>query len=163
LEGHTGWIWSVAVSADGRTAVSGSDDKTVRVWDLATSRCTTVLEGHTDFVMRVAVSADGRTAVSWSHDKTVRVWDLATSRCTASHAAWSEKAGRVWATANRNLASIASRDPYGLTLLDTTNEDNLARFPGSFTASACSADNRHVAAGDGRGSVYLLRLHTRSS
>jgi hypothetical protein len=63
--------------------------------------------------------------------------------------------------ANSGLVSIVARDPYGLTLRDTTSGAILARFPGSFTVSACSANGRHVVAGDGRGGVYLLRLHTR--
>src|SRR4051812_21441417 len=81
LEGHTGYVSSVAVTADGRAAVSGAWDKTVRVWDLALGHCTALLEGHTDEVRSVAVTADGRTAVSGSADHTVRVWDLALGRC----------------------------------------------------------------------------------
>jgi WD40 repeat protein len=72
----------VAASADGRTAVSGSQDGTVRVWDLAGGGSTAVLQGHTDRVCSVAVAADGRTAVSGSDDETVRVWDLSLGRCT---------------------------------------------------------------------------------
>ena len=52
----------MAVSADGRTAVSGSG--TVRVWDLAGTAAPQVLTGHDGPVSGVAVSADGRTAVS---------------------------------------------------------------------------------------------------
>src|SRR5262249_11040150 len=78
LLGRADGVSCVALSADGRTAVSGS--KEIRVWDLAQGRCTAILEGHTDWVWGVALSADGRTAVSWSNDKTVRVWDLATGR-----------------------------------------------------------------------------------
>ena len=55
---------AVAVSADGRTAVSGADDGTVRVWDLAGTAAPRVLTGHDGAVWAVAVSADGRTAVS---------------------------------------------------------------------------------------------------
>ena len=68
---------AVAVSADGRTAVSGGDDGTVRVWDLAGTAAPRVLTGHDRWVRAVAVSADGRTAVSGGDDGTVRVWDLA--------------------------------------------------------------------------------------
>ena len=68
---------AVAVSADGRTAVSGGDDGTVRVWDLAGTAAPRVLTGHAGAVWAVAVSADGRTAVSGGGDGTVRVWDLA--------------------------------------------------------------------------------------
>jgi hypothetical protein len=78
LTGHTGGVLSVAVTADGRTAVSAGDDGTVRVWDLTTGTETRALTGHTDWVRSVAVTADGRTAVSAGDDGTVRVWDLTT-------------------------------------------------------------------------------------
>jgi WD40 repeat protein len=151
------------LSADGRTAVSGSGDRTVRVWDLAEGRCTAALEGHKYGVLSVALSADGRTAVSGSADRTVRVWDLASGRCISSHAAESEEALRAWKSADRGLDSTVAEDLYGLTLRDTPSGDILVRFPGSFSSSACSADGRHVVAGDGRGGVYILRLHTRRS
>ena len=42
---------SVALTPDGRKAISGSGDKTVRVWDLESGVCLKVLEGHTDMCM----------------------------------------------------------------------------------------------------------------
>ena len=77
LIGHTSSVRAVAVSADGRTAVSGGTDGTVRVWDLAGTAAPRVLTGHDGELRGVAVSADGRTAVSGGTDGTVRVWDLA--------------------------------------------------------------------------------------
>jgi WD40 repeat protein len=70
-------VLSVAFSPDGTGIVSGSIDKTLRVWDSATGECTATLEGHTDWVMSVAFSPDGTGIVSGSGDKTVRVWDSA--------------------------------------------------------------------------------------
>ena len=57
-------VSAVAVSADGRTAVSGGYDGTVRVWDLTGTAPPRLLPGHTGWVRAVAVSADGQTAVS---------------------------------------------------------------------------------------------------
>jgi WD40 repeat protein len=74
----------VALSADGRRAVSGSGDKTVRVWDLESDEPPRVLEGHSNQVNSVMLSADGRRAVSGSSDKTVRVWDLEKCLCLSS-------------------------------------------------------------------------------
>ena len=163
LKEHTDAVVDLAVTKDGRTAVSGSSDRTIRVWDLASGRCTAVLEGHTGRIDSVAVTADGRTVVSRSDNRWVCVWDVACSRCTATHEEGSKAARRVWATATNGLASTTAieREPYGLTFRDTTSRAILARFPGSFTDAACSSDRRRVIAGDGRGGVYLLRLHTR--
>jgi hypothetical protein len=98
--------------------------------------------------------------VSEALDRTVRVWDLVGGRCTASYPAESDEAGLAWARANGGLVSAVAREPYCLTLRDTTGE-TMSRFPGSFSASGCSAGGRHVVAGDSRGGVYLLRLHAR--
>jgi WD40 repeat protein len=50
--GHTGPVNSVAISPDGRYAFSGSDDKTVRLWDVDGGHCLRVFEGHTGRVER---------------------------------------------------------------------------------------------------------------
>ena len=78
LEGHTGEVKAVAVTADGRRALSAGADKTVRVWDLRTGALERTLEGHTKRVNAVAMTADGRRALSAGADRTVRVWDLRT-------------------------------------------------------------------------------------
>jgi WD40 repeat protein len=69
-------VWAVAVSADGRRAVSGGAGGVVRVWDLASGALLHTLVGHDGFVAAVAVSADGSRAVSGGGDGTVRVWNL---------------------------------------------------------------------------------------
>ncbi len=74
-------MWAVSVTADGGTAVSGSQDNTLRVWDLLTGTCTATLSGHTRTVNAVSVTADGRTAVSGSYDGSVRVWNLTDGAC----------------------------------------------------------------------------------
>jgi len=79
--GHEGPVTSVVFSPDGRLALSGSEDKTVRLWDIETGKCIKVFEGHGEEVWSVAYSPDGRFALSGSEDKTVRLWDVETGKC----------------------------------------------------------------------------------
>ena len=64
-------------SPDGRTVVTGSGDKTARLWEVASGREIAVLRGHEDAVSSVAFSPDGRTVVTGSGDKTARLWEVA--------------------------------------------------------------------------------------
>ncbi|KAJ7136930.1 WD40-repeat-containing domain protein, partial [Mycena epipterygia] len=76
LEGHTDEINSVRFSPDGQYIVSGSDDKTVRIWDTESGAAVgEPLSGHTDWVRSVSFSPDGKHIVSGSDDNTVRIWD----------------------------------------------------------------------------------------
>ena len=75
-------ITTVAVSADGRRALSGGRDGKIQLWDLSTGRCLhTLWRGNRGFVNSISVSADGRVAVSSGYQAPVRVWDLETGRC----------------------------------------------------------------------------------
>lgn len=76
LEGHSSWTKAVQISADGMKAISGSQDNTVRLWDLSSGKELARLDGHEQDVNSVAFAPTGNTAISGSSDKTVRLWDL---------------------------------------------------------------------------------------
>jgi WD40 repeat protein len=76
LEGHTNVVNGVAITPDGRLAVSASADGTLKVWNLATGHEVHTLHGHTGAVSGVAITPDGRLAISASEDHTLKFWDL---------------------------------------------------------------------------------------
>jgi WD40 repeat protein len=87
LSGHKGGINAVAISADNRWLVTGSQDNTARLWDLTAvdpAASATVLSGHESTVGAVAISPDNRWLVTGSGDKTARLWDLNTTDPAAS-------------------------------------------------------------------------------
>jgi WD40 repeat protein len=75
LRGHQRNVWSLAFSPDGRTLVSGSFDRTVRVW--RDGRLLRTLSGHAQAVVAVAYSRDGKLIASGGDDSTVRLWRAA--------------------------------------------------------------------------------------
>src|SRR5712671_5611389 len=79
FHGHYYSVISVAFSPDGFRIVSGSEDKTIRLWDAETGDpIGKPLDRHSDGVNSVAFSPDGSRIVSGSWDKTIRLWDAET-------------------------------------------------------------------------------------
>jgi len=77
-EGHEGSVNAIAITPDGKYIVSGSSDKTIRVWNAENGAQIMILVGHEKDVNAVAVDKDGRYIISGSSDKTIRIWDLKT-------------------------------------------------------------------------------------
>jgi len=75
LHGHGHFVSDVVLSSDGLYALSGSWDKTMRLWDLNHGVTTRRFEAHTKDVLSVAFSADNRQIVSGSRDKTIKLWN----------------------------------------------------------------------------------------
>ena len=110
LEGHTDFVSTVAITADGRRAVSGSGDKTLRIWDLELGRCKKILQGHTLAVTSVALTVDGNTAVSGSSDNTLRVWEVETGRCLRILTGHKKGVTDIALTADGRIAVSGSED-----------------------------------------------------
>ena len=80
LRGHTDYVSSVTFSPDGKTLVSGSVDKTIRLWDVATGKQKKTITGHTDYVSSLTFSPGGHTFASGGGDGTLHLWNVATGK-----------------------------------------------------------------------------------
>ncbi len=80
LQGHNNSVFSLAL--DGQRLFSGSDDNTIKIWDLNTNTCTATLQGHNGSVESLAL--DGQRLISGSYKGAIEIWDLNTNTCTAT-------------------------------------------------------------------------------
>ncbi|MDJ1181222.1 WD40 repeat domain-containing protein, partial [Roseofilum sp. BLCC_M91] len=83
FQGHQGRVSSITITPDGSKVISGSEDNTLRVWDIATGESLAVLEGHQGGVYSIAITPDGSKIIAGSGDNTLRVWDIATGESLA--------------------------------------------------------------------------------
>ena len=106
LEGHKSRVNTIAISPVsssqirpaigtpqdfGKILASGSEDKTIKLWDITTGKEIRTITGHSDSVHALAISPDGKILASGSNDKTVKLWDLQTGkeiRTITGHSSW---------------------------------------------------------------------------
>ncbi|NCR68449.1 MAG: protein kinase [Microcystis aeruginosa LL11-07] len=91
LTGHSDRVRSVVYSPDGRYLASGSDGRTIKIWEVATGKELRTLTGHSYSVYSVVYSPDGRYLASGSVDKTTKIWEVATGkelRTLTGHSDW---------------------------------------------------------------------------
>jgi WD40 repeat protein len=166
LEGHSGYVNSVIWSPDGSKVVSGSEDKTIRIWHAASGTLTTTLRGHSTEVRSVAWSPDGSKVVSGSMDKTIRIWDGISGTLTTTlqghssgvtSVAWSPDGSqvvsgswdntiRIWDAFSSTL-TITLQGNYGWSLMGITDViTKWSRWPYFFTSVSASACFRSLSA-----------------
>ena len=143
LGGHSGYVTAVAWSPDGHHILTGSRDRTVRIWDATTGDNTLTLT-HTDPVTAVAWSPDGHHILTGSGDGTTRIWDATTgdNTLTLIHTDWVTAV--AWSPDGHHILT-GSRDRTAR-IWDATTGDNTLTLTHTdpVTAVAWSPDGHHI-------------------
>jgi RNA polymerase sigma factor (sigma-70 family) len=78
--GHTNYVESVALSADGKYLVTGTTAKAAILWETSSGKKIHTVQGHSGDVLSVALSVDGKHLVTGSKDKTAILWEASTGK-----------------------------------------------------------------------------------
>lgn len=104
-------INTIAWTPDSKVIASGSDDKIIRLWDIATGKCLhQPLIGHHNYVFSIAFSPKGNMLVSGSYDEAVFLWDVRTARLMRSLPAHSDPVRSVDFVRDGTLIASCSSD-----------------------------------------------------
>jgi tetratricopeptide (TPR) repeat protein len=160
LTGRTRVVTTLAMTPDGRYALSGSDDRTLRCWDLTRGRCLRTLTGPSEAVTSVAVTDDARHVIAGGLDATVRWWELTLGIA----APWSYSRPQAAADVSAQTAEFRSRIDEARRSLD--REDHAAAAAVLRPARAIPGYARHPELTDlwhraGRGGRRTVPLDAR--
>jgi WD40 repeat protein len=136
LEGHKDEVTCLALSARGNFALSGSNDRTVRYWNLETGALVHPPLNHGDLVSCVAFSPDGRYALSGGRDKTIVLWDLESGKRVASATEHETLVSCVAFSRDGKFAVSGSHDRK-ICLYEVQNLKKIGTFPGHTAAVRC--------------------------
>ncbi|MGK7922113.1 MAG: DnaJ domain-containing protein [Trichodesmium sp.] len=157
---HGDSVFAVAISSDGKSLVSGSADRTVRLWELETGKLKRTFPGHTDKVWAVAWSRDGKTIASGSADKSIRLWNINSyqpPRILQGHSGWITS---LAFHPTENILASGSTD-FSIKIWSLETESligNLLGHTAPVFSIAISPDGEILASGSHDGTVKIWRL-----
>jgi hypothetical protein len=160
--GHFSSVNAVVFSPDGKTALSGSRDYTLKLWSVDSGRLIRTFQGHSSWVNAVAFSPDGKTALSGHWDNTLKLWSVDNGRLIRTfqgHSSW---------------VDVVTFSPDGKTALSGSWDNTLKlwavdsgrliqTFQGhsnEVNAVAFSPDGKTAISGSDDGSIRLWNLQT---
>ncbi|MGB3507955.1 MAG: trypsin-like peptidase domain-containing protein [Microcoleaceae cyanobacterium] len=167
-QAHAESVNSVAVTPDEQLVVSGSDDKTIKIWKLPQNKNTTeitlvrTLTGHSNVVDAVAIAPNGEILASGSWDETIKIWDMSTGELLRTLEGHSGLVNAIAISPDGKLLASGSKDNtvklWNLStgqLLRTIDTNSL-----SVLSVVFSPDGQILASGSSDGMVKLWNLAT---
>ena len=127
--GHEDYVLAVGLSPDGRTALSGSKDTTIRHWDIETGETLWMGEAHENGIADIAISPDGRTAATVSDEVTI-LWDLASGQIIREQDGHEAFINRVaFSPDGQRLVTGGWGENPSIVLWDAASGEQIDRFP----------------------------------
>ncbi|MEH2229387.1 MAG: NB-ARC domain-containing protein [Nostoc sp.] len=183
LQGHTGWIWAVTFSPDGKTLASCSHDWLIRLWDVQSldfelshpanlaevrdanpipGACLNTLRGHSHRVWTIAFSPDGQLLASGSDDQTIRLWNAQDGTCLAVLQGHTGGVTSVRFSPNGKLLASAGEDA-SIRLWNVDRRTTLKTLQGHsrwVRTVTFSPDGQLLASGSEDGTIRLWQVET---
>jgi WD40 repeat protein len=158
--GHALNVWSVAFSPDGRYALSGSWDNTLKLWEVSSGREIRTFQGHSSGVSSIAFSPDGRYALSGSKDNTLKLWEVSSGREIRTFTGHTDFVESVAFSPDGRYALSGSKDNT-LKLWEVSSGREIRTFTGHTSGArsvAFSPDGRYVLSGSGDETMKLWEV-----
>jgi serine/threonine protein kinase len=110
LTGHSEAVYFVAISPDGKILASGSQDRIIKLWNLATGKLIRTLTGHSSWISSIAISPNREILASSSQDGTIKLWNLATGELIRTLTGHSDSVNSIAISRDGKILASASDD-----------------------------------------------------
>ena len=154
FEGHTATVNAIAFSTDGKQAASGSDDRTIRIWEVPAGRLLASLDNNSE-VYAVAFSSDGKFLLSGGRDRVLRLWDLQKRKQVRVFQGHTDSVRCVAFSADGKRA-VSGGDDRSLRIFDVASGEEKKTLDGhldAVTGVVWSRDGQHILSGSRDGTV----------
>ena len=161
--GHEGAVWSTLSTSDNDYIFSGSEDKSIIIWDATTGLQYGKLEGHTKVVNALALAIDEKYLISGAWDSNIKIWDWRNKAFVGSLVGHTEGIYCMAVTQDsKTLVSGAGDYKVRIWNVETRTEETALDCDNSSVFSlALTSDDNYVISGGFDGKIRIWNLKTR--
>lgn len=161
ISGHKGWVYEVAISADGKTLASSSYVGKIKVWNLTNGKLLHTINAHMDAIESLVMSPDTKFLASGSWDNDIKLWDLNNGNLIQTLQGHNDDVKAIAMSSDgHTLASSSYDGMIKIWHLKTGSVKMSIKHSGPITALAFSPDGEMLASGSKKGQIKTWQLNT---